>query len=96
MHTVIRHYSGAGASELADQISEQAAGVEAEIRSVPGVISYSLVRTADGCISITVCEDKIGSDESVRVAAEFIRDNCTAEARPPVVSEGESIIHFRS
>ena len=96
MHTVIRHYSGAGASELADQISERSDGVEAGIRSVAGVISYNLVRTAGGCISITVCEDKASADESVRVAAEFVRDNCTAQASPPVVSEGETMIHFRT
>tara|TARA_B100000029_G_scaffold482236_1_gene532037 strand:- start:382 stop:672 length:291 start_codon:yes stop_codon:yes gene_type:complete len=96
MHTVIRHYSGPGASELAEQISAQTKGVEAEIRSVPGVISYALVKTVDGCISITVCEDKAGADQSVKVAAEFVRDNCTAQARPPVVSEGETIIHFRT
>lgn len=96
MHTVIRHYSGTGASDLADQISAQADGVEAGIRSVPGLISYALVRTSDGCISITVCENKAGADESVRVAAEFVRDNCTAQASPPVVSEGETVIHFRT
>ncbi len=96
MHTVIRHYSGTGASDLADQISAQADGVEAGIRSVPGLISYALVRTSDGCISITVCENKTGADESVRVAAEFVRDNCTAQASPPVVSEGETVIHFRT
>ena len=96
MHTVIRHYSGAGASELADQISAQAEGVEAGIRSVPGVISYALVKTVDGCISITVCEDKVGADQSVKVAAEFVRDNCTAQASPPVVAEGETVIHFRT
>ena len=94
MHTVIRQYSGSGASELADEISSQAKGVEAAIRSVPGVISYALVRTADGCISITVCEDKVGSDESVKVAAKFIRNNCTVNASPPMVSEGETIINF--
>ena len=96
MHTVIRHYSGTGASDLADQISAQADGVEAGIRSVPGLISYALVRTSDGCISITVCENKTGADESVRVAAELVRDNCTAQASPPVVSEGETVIHFRT
>jgi len=31
MHTVIRHYSGTGASELADQITAQAEGVEAAL-----------------------------------------------------------------
>ena len=94
MHTVIRQYSGAGASELSDQISSQAEGVEEAIRSVPGVISYALVRTTDGCISITVCDDEVGANESVKVAAEFIRDNCTVDANPPVVSEGETIIYF--
>ena len=96
MHTVIRHYSGAGAPELADQISELSDVVEAEIRSVSGVISYYLVRTVDGCISITICEDKVAADESVRVASEFVRENCTAQASPPVVSEGETMIHFRT
>ena len=94
MHTVIRQYSGSGASELADEISSQAKGVEAAIRSVTGVSSYALVRTADGCISIRVCEDKMGADESVKVAAEFISNNCTVTANPPIVSEGETIIHF--
>ena len=96
MHTVVRHYSGPGASELADQLSAQTDGVEAVIRSVPGVISYALVKTTDGCISVTVCEDKVGADQSVKVAAEFVRDNCTAQASPPVVSEGETVIHFRA
>jgi len=96
MHTVIRHYSGTGASELADQITAQAEGVEAVLRSVPGVVSYALVRTGDGCISITVCEGKAGADESVRLAAKFVRDNCTAQASPPVVSEGSTTIHFQT
>ena len=94
MHTVIRQYSGEGASELTDQIFSQAKGVEAAIRSVPGVISYALVRTSGGCISITICEDEVGSNKSVKVAAEFISKNCTVTANPPVVSEGETIIYF--
>ena len=95
MYTVVRQYSGLGASELAEQILAQADEVESEIRSVTGVISYDLVMTTDGCISITVCEDKEGADESVNVAAAFVSNNCTAKANPPVVSEGETIIHFR-
>ena len=94
MHTVIRQYSGEGASELTAQIFSQAKGVEAAIRSVPGVISYALVRTSGGCISITICENEIGANASVKVAAEFISNNCTVIANPPVVSEGEAIIYF--
>ena len=96
MHTVIRHYSGAGASELADQISAQAEGVEAGIRSVPGVISYALVKTVDGCTVSYTHLREVGADQSVKVAAEFVRDNCSAQASPPVVSEGETVIHFRT
>lgn len=60
-----------------------------------GVISYALVRTADGCISITLYEDKLGADESVKVAAEFVRANCTVQSSPPVVSKGDTIIHSK-
>jgi hypothetical protein len=33
-----------------------------------GFVSYSLIRTADGGASVTVCEDKAGTDESLQVA----------------------------
>ena len=61
---------------------------------MPGVISYALVRTSGGCISITIFEDEVGANEAVKVAAEVISNNCTVTANPPVVSEGETIIHF--
>lgn len=94
MFCVVRQYSGEGASQLFDEIEGVLDQVEPLIRGVPGFVSYTLFRTADGGISVTVCQDKSGTDESVRIASEFIRDNLTAQARSPVVSEGETTLHL--
>ena len=68
MHAVIRAYTGSGAKELFDLLEERKSDVESLIRTVKGFVSYSLVRTADGGISVTVCQDKAGADESVQRA----------------------------
>ena len=94
MFCVVRQYSGEGASQLFDEIEGVLEQVEPLIRGVPGFVSYTLFRTADGGISVTVCQDKSGTDESVRIASEFIRDNLPAQASPPVVSEGVTTLHL--
>ena len=53
MHAVIRTYSGEGAKELFDLLEKRKSDVESLIRSVKGFVSYSLVRTGDGGISVT-------------------------------------------
>ena len=68
--------------------------VERVIRGVPGLVSYTLLRTADGGVSVTVCQDKAGTDESVRVASEWIKENITGAADPPAISEGDTILHL--
>jgi hypothetical protein len=42
--------------------------IETLIKPVEGLVSYSLVSTADGGLSVTVCKDQKGIDESTRVA----------------------------
>ena len=42
MHTVIRSYSGSGATALLDLIEERKGDVEGLIRAVSGFVSYSL------------------------------------------------------
>ena len=56
MHAVVRTYSGEGAKELFDLLEKRKSDVESLIRTVKGFVSYSLVRTADGGISVTVCQ----------------------------------------
>ena len=95
MHAVIRTYSGPAAKKLFDVLEARKKEVEALIRPVKGFVSYALIRTADGGASVTVCQDKAGTDESLRVAADWIRQNASnIGASPPTVSEGSIILHL--
>jgi len=95
MHAVIRNYSGKGAKELFDVIEKNKAEVEKLIRAVKGFVSYSVARTADGGFSVTVCQDKAGTDESVRVARDWIANNAgDTGAAAPSISEGTVFLHL--
>jgi hypothetical protein len=95
MHAVVRTYSGQGAKELFDLLEQRKADVEKLIRGVPGFQAYSLIRTADGGISVTVCRDKAGADESLRAARDWIQKNASnVKAKPPAVSEGTVILQL--
>ena len=96
MHAVVRTYSGAGAKQLIDLLEQRKADVEALIRKVPGMMSYTLMRSGDGGVSITVCQDKAGADESMKVAREWIQKNAAnTGASPPAVMEGSVIAHIK-
>src|SRR5262245_26682547 len=94
MHAVMRYYAGPGASELFDVLEQHITEIEALIRDVPGFFSYALVRLEGaGRGSVTVCDDKAGTDESIRRAADWIRQNvANVTAPPPSVSEGKVIL----
>jgi hypothetical protein len=94
MYVVVRQYSGEGASQLFDELVNRRAEVEDIIRGVSGFVSYTLARAGDGGVSVTVCQDKAGTDQSVQVAASWIRENMAIKVAPPTVSEGETILHF--
>ena len=96
MHAVVRTYSGEGAKELFDLLEKRKSDVESLIRSVAGFVSYSLVRTSDGGISVTVCQDKAGADDSVQKAKDWIGGNASnIGASAPKVSEGSVILHLK-
>ncbi len=94
MYVVVRQYSGEGASQLFDELMNRRAEVEEIIRGVSGFVSYTLARTGDGGVSVTVCQDKAGTDESVQAAASWIKENMSITVNPPTISEGETILHF--
>jgi hypothetical protein len=96
MHAVVRNYSGAGAKQLIDLLEQRKADVEAVIRKVPGLMSYTLLRSGDGGVSVTVCKDKAGADESLKVARDWIQKNASnTRASPPAVMEGSVIIQIK-
>jgi predicted ATP-dependent Lon-type protease len=95
MHAVVRTYSGKGAKELIDLIEKNKPEVERLIRGVKGFVSYSLVRTADGGFSVSVYQDKAGTDESIRVAWDWIAKNASATGVTASVAEGTVLLQLK-
>jgi hypothetical protein len=89
MHTVIRSYTD---PHLADMLASNKDEVEALIAGVQGVHSYFLIRTAEGCTSITVGEDETATSASSKTAAEYLRSK-GATASPPTITSGEVLAH---
>lgn len=96
MYAVVRSYSGSGAGELFKLLEKRKSEVEEVIRSVKGFVGYELIKTEDGGISVTICDDKAGTDESLKVAKEWIQENASdLGTSPPSVSEGPVILHLK-
>ena len=85
MYATIRTYNQPA---LADALASRRKDVEQLIRNVRGVVGYYLVKTSTGCISVTVCDSQAGTDESTKVAADWIKQNLPnfANAAPKIAS----------
>ena len=96
MKVVIRKYSGKGAAELVNALEKHAADVQSLMRSVKGLVSYTLARSGDGGFSVTICQDQAGIDESVQKAKDWIAKNAAnTGAAAPEVSVGNVIVHSK-
>src|SRR5262249_24306630 len=86
VHAVFRSYSGKGTKALFDLLEKNKGEVESLIRGGKGFVSYSLVRTTRGGVSVSVYEDQAGADESSRGGREWIAKNAskTGVARPTI------------
>jgi len=96
MYAVVRTYTGQGAAELFDLLGEREEDVRALISGVPGFVNYAAVRSDDGGVTVTVCEDKAGTEESSRRAAKWVAENVSTTADPPTMTEGSTVLHFGS
>lgn len=96
MYAVIRTYSGPGADRLFDVLEKRTSDVEAAIRQVAGLKSYTLLRSSDGGVSVTVCEDQAGAEESLKVARDWIQKNAPdTGASAPVVTQGSVLLQIK-
>ena len=96
MYAAVRTYSGNGAKELFDVLEKRKSEVEGVMRPIKGFVSYTLARSGDGGFSVTVCQDKAGSDESIKAAREWVAKNAgNTGAGAPIVSEGPVIIQLK-
>jgi hypothetical protein len=96
MYAVARTYSGQGASAVFDLVAERDEDVKALLGSVPGFVSYAAFRSGDGGVTVTVCEDEAGTEESSRRAAEFVKENISTPGNPPVITAGSTVLQFSS
>ena len=94
MYVVVRRYTGASA--LVDAMVQREQEVRDLISGVPGFRAYYAARAGNGgVVTVTVCDSKEGTDESVRRAAGWVRSNVTgASMSPPEITEGETYINF--
>src|SRR5437764_13767302 len=92
MYVVVRGYSGQGAYELFDLLGQREADVKSLISGVPGFVSYAAVSTGGGGTTVTVCQDKTGTDESSRRAAEWVKENVSTTVDPPAITEGSTVL----
>ena len=89
-------YFGKGAKELFDVLEKNKVDLENTLRSVKGLVSYTLVRSEDGGFSVTVCNDKAGTDESVEKARDWIAKNAAGTGvAAPKVSEGSNVFDLK-
>ena len=77
-----------------DTHAEREADVTALIRTVPGFISYAAFGNNGGGQSVTVCQDKAGTDESSRRAAAWVKENIGVSVESATVTEGSADLQF--
>jgi len=94
MFVVVRSYSGQGARELFDLLGQRQDDVKDLIGGVPGFVSYAAFRSGDGGMTVTVCQDKEGTDESSSRAGEWVKENVSTSVSPPSITEGNTVLQF--
>jgi heme-degrading monooxygenase HmoA len=67
--------------------------VKALLQGVEGFRAHYLTRTDKGAASVTVCDDQSGTEESNRIAADWLRQNLPkAASSPPEITAGEVVL----
>jgi hypothetical protein len=84
----IRKYSSA--PTLADELSKKQDEIKTALKVISGFHAYYLMKTGDGAVSVTLCENRNGADESNRIEATWLKDKFpTFATRPPEITIGE-------
>jgi len=93
MFASIRKYSGA--PTLVEELVKRQDEIKSLLGPIRGFHAYYLLKSSDGALSMTVCEDRAGVEESNRVAATWLEDKLPTFAnRAPEITIGELQIHL--
>jgi hypothetical protein len=82
------------AANLADAMTTKSDAVRKLVSEVPGFIAYYAIRNGDTVTSVTVCEDKAGTDETTKRAAAWVKENVKGTIAPPAINEGDTFLSF--
>ncbi|WP_406436304.1 hypothetical protein OHB00_20215 [Streptomyces sp. NBC_00631] len=91
MYAVVRRYEGVtDPAEAGRRVDE---GFVPLLRQVSGFVAYYWIDAGDGVmLSTSVYDDQAGADESVRRAADFVRDQLASLLpNPPQVTAGQVV-----
>lgn len=93
MHIVIRDYRNEAPDVVAEVVARQES-LKETMRGVNGLVGYYIVDTGNGGVaSISVCADQAGADESIKVAAAWVREHMAQWApQPPTIIQGEVVV----
>lgn len=84
----IRKYSSAPL--LSDELIKRQEDMTTVLKQIRGFHAFYLLKTSDGPVTMTVCEDKAGTDESNRVTDNWLKDKLpTFASRAPEIMTGE-------
>lgn len=65
------------------------------MRGVNGFVRYLIIKTCDGWMSATVCQDKAGCDKSVQIARDWVAKNAERTGvGAPRITEGEVLLQI--
>lgn len=94
MYAAVRHYHFKKEdSEKVDQVIQE--GFVPLLKKAPGFVRYYWLDTGEGeGASLSVFNDKAGADESIRLAAEFVKEHMSKLlTQKPEVIEGPVKAH---
>lgn len=93
MYAVIRRYQydPSSSDEIARHVNE---GFMPLLRQSPGFVAYYWLDTGEGVgASLSVFGDQAGADESVRLAADYVKQHLAALLGTPEITKGEVRAH---
>ena len=92
MHIAIRTYYGKGAKKLFDIGEQHEAELQDLMRSVEGLVSFTLARDRRGGFAVPVCRDKRCLQQSLKVARAFLKRHAPEQTLAAMqISEGKVI-----
>ena len=93
MFASMRKYNAA--PTLVEELVKKQDDIKAVLRPIRGFHAYYLLKTSGGAVSLTVCDDRAGAEESNRVASTWLKDKLpTFSTTSPEITTGEVQIHL--